>query len=426
MQSMYPTLTDTLKRANQLVLGHDSVDVGRNFESARPLSSDYNALYDDETDDDVTNSATAPLLSSREIARTTSATLAHAEKRARFGKADAKCILCRRELVPDKALAQPSLVVYGACEHVVHLACVAKTLRERHTSSFDENAWQKTCTACAVVGDDAVSRSSGTHAKWLEDARDPQTILRGFKARFTKESGGMSYDEFKHTTASDDVKCYILGLSDNGSGSGGKEALMRWIPGLTAMAKQHEASKESQAQLRERVLSSASFVELMVQRGRTLDDVLALAEGSLLQLYRCGVQRLADLRRIGFNPITHLSKPSIAAKVPAWQLYDLYDMKFEHFISDSSAGGFELLPRDVCESVRLRAPEWTLLGATAERFAALHVDARHLAHMMLPVAKWEKYLCLERAHLPALGINTHADFVNTMGWDPAHHLCPPK
>jgi len=314
------------------------------------------------------------------------------------------------------------------------------------SSSFNESVWQSTCATCALN-----DKENGLIAE--NTARDPQSILRSFKTRFTRDSGGQSYDQLKKIEASEEVKIYILGglvqQKQSRVTAAAGAAISSIAPGLRKIGsniasrmKRTDAQiedeererllEESQKALQramdltpeEELLRSAAFEDLLFQRGRTVDDVFALQEGSLLQLYRCGVQSFDTLKELGFNPVMHLRGKQTSDKVPVWQLHDLYGFKFEHLVEDEAAGGFAMTVRDICEMVTMLAPEWALIGATASKLIALQMDLRSAALLGLPLQQWEKYLALEPAHFHAIGIRTRHHFVNVMKWDETSPLCP--
>jgi len=370
------------------------------------------------------------------------ARIAYNEVHARYeGKT---CAVCKKLLSRGDELL-PSLVVFGRCSHVVHLACVSAQLSTQ--KQYSESQWQESCAACVLRGTDA--DADETLRLQNVGARDPDTILRSFKTRFTRDSGGQSYDHLKTVEASDGVKLYILGATlqqqqsrVTAAASAALSSIAPRLKGLGSTIASRIKRTDNQLEEDERekqrrdeeehdgatpedtLLRSAAFEDLMLAKGRTFDDVLSLEEGSLLQLYRCGIQSIDTLRELGFNPVLHIKGARTAAKVPVWQLHDLYGFTFEQLVDHEHEGGFGMTARDVCEMVSMLAPEWALIGATAHKLVALQMRVDGAAALQLPLHHWEKYLGLEPAHLQAIGITTRHDFVNVMNWDAKSPLCP--
>lgn len=265
--------------------------------------------------------------------------------------------------------------------------------------------------------------------------------LNSFKVRFAKAHDGQNYDEFKSMHASHALKRYLL-CGKPPTQSIASVALKTLAPTrisahLTNIAsrlktlrmssiettqsehgEEHDEGDEIDSEIRTR-----PFSELMLLRGRTLDDVLALEEGNLLQLYRCGVNRYDDLLALGFNPVLHL-RGAKTPKTPAWQLADLYDFTFEHLVHEESKGGFAMPVRDVARFVGMLPAEWSIVGATAGKMIALGMDKTHAALLRMSLSQWEKYLRFHPAHLHALKITTREDFTQLMHWDEQSELCP--
>jgi hypothetical protein len=349
-----------------------------------------------------------------------------------------RCAVCHRSIMNDaddysQEHAHSSLVLFSHCSHVVHLGCVAAQLRQMSLNQFAERAWQHSCAACALGNTDDAEAAEADNAR----------ILRSFKVHFAKQHRGQSYDKLKQTPASLELKRYILSAKPEAPSA--VSALASLVPAslsasIAGVASRLRAKRRGVAAADDDDAAAAPlqmpknealdeeirenhFIDLMLKYKRTLDDVLALEEGSLLQLYRCGVQSYDDLRALDFDPLRHLRGES-TLKTPAWQMHDLYGFRFEHLVEAEEEGGYGMPVEDVAKFIDMRPREWSLIGASAAKFIGLQMNIKTAAHFRMTLEHWQKYLHLQPAHLQGLGVYTRRDFVETMRWDAHSPLCP--
>jgi len=326
------------------------------------------------------------------------------------------CSVCNERLLTASLELSSSLVVFGACRHVVHLGCVSQRLR---AGTFDETA----CARC-VLGVGAGSQSSDT-----TECRNADSILRSFKTRFAQQYSGQSYDKLKATPASHELKRYVLCETASPGGIGTSIASL--APASLRKLAQHIAQRTPASSTSvdsdvDDELRNSYFMDCLRRRRRTFDELMSLKDCNLLQLYRCGVQSFSDLCELGFLPSMHIKGASTADKIPVWQLVDLYGFRFEHMVDVTMPDNFGMPARDVAEFVHMLPPEWALIGATADKFLALQLDARHAAMLNMSVDQWQRYLGLQLAHVVALGLTSRAKFVELMRWEASSELCPDK
>jgi len=369
------------------------------------------------------------------------------------------CSICYQKLLISDKNLHHSLVVFSKCKHVVHLSCVVSKIKILGEGDFSESEWRQTCADCLINseqsgGSSAIAPKDSEQYLNYEHEERCKEYLKSFKVRFAKMHNGQDYDKFRDSMASHDLKRYILCGSPNRSSSKSASAASKMasaaisslVPSRVTMhltniasrlrMKRIENMEESEVGDSEPLtavregeddidyqIRTTAFVDLMFTRNRTFDDVLALEDGNLLQLFRCGVQSYDDLRALGFNPVLHLLGAK-TPKVPAWQLHDLYDFTFNHLVGKEENGGFAMPIRDVLDFVDMMPPEWALIGTTAAKLISLQIRKEHTAKFRMTLSQWIRYLNLEPAHIPALGIVNRDDFVELMKWDAKSSLCP--
>jgi hypothetical protein len=278
--------------------------------------------------------------------------------------------------------------------------------------------------------------------------RSPALLLKMFKTRFAREHSGQSYDSLKTTPASMAIRRLLLCDPIGGSRKGifsivVPTKLNQWADSFLSSVRSGNVQKDAETAAEgalavaeaaadngdeiATLIRNNSFFECLVNRKRSFDDILSLPDGSLLQLYRCGVKSYTDLVTLGFDPKFHIRGAATEAKVPVWQLYDLYGFRFERLVDDEGSGGFALPLRDVAESVKMRPPEWALIGASASKFVAMRMNAVAASKLDMTLDQWQRYMDLKLEHAHALGATqSRRVFVEVLKWDADSEWCPAK
>lgn len=364
-------------------------------------------------------------------------------KQNRSDLCDIVCAFCVLPISSKEGDVTASYTVFAVCNHVAHLKCVAlkavtlgKDAMNAAPDSFFSGSSRHDGTLCMKCIMDAIAvRDSSLGAPHVHrECRDPGELLHSFKMKYHKDTNKL-YDSVKTEPVSRSEKIRLLRApaynepyaltKQIGSVAGAIRAK------LTGVVKDEDDEDPTvkHNQLVDRINAyleeeGEGFLKCMQELERTIDDILCVDGADLLLLYRCGIRRLEDLESLGFNQMRHFSI-DMRRKIPPWQMYDLYGLRVQKMI-DRGVGGWGLQMRNLCDdTVRsFRAKEWAMIGADIELFISLGMNLDHLIKFNFKPDVWERYFGMQKAHLSALGVNTHFEFVTKLGWPKTHEWCP--
>lgn len=149
-------------------------------------------------------------------------------------------------------------------------------------------------------------------------------------------------------------------------------------------------------------LYGAEFVDAMRENHRSIDDIFATLRYTIAHVWNAGVQTMDDLRKIGFDPVRHLTR-KLRAVFPIHFLVERYQL---------GAKDFDTMTNEQFAACDFDRNEIAILGVDANFLTARKFGAAQLAQMKsMKLDDWIGYAGLHVSHAIAMGFRA-ADVKN--------------
>jgi len=346
-----------------------------------------------------------------------------------------KCASCSHEIEREVSFAY-----FGRCKHVMHLHCVAASIRRIFPSASNNNSADQQPLMRLCAGGEASVCFECSLAKLLAEAKNPsirtavdpasmlkyrdrKLLLAEYKSAYNV-AASTQYDTYKEQNAPDLVVRTLLYAGKQQQAS----FLVQWskkaLDTLRAAATTAESGGSSDPAAaaamsdnggEPRLPKPHEFINVACGMNRSLDDMFATNCGYLIEIYRAGARTANDLAALRFNFARHMAQLS-KTRAPVWQYVDLYNISLSNLLNE---GGMTLAT--IAKEFKFTAREWALLGARASTLLSM-LDSSIIAAMHLSLDEWRKFLDLQYSHLHALQITTRAQF-EAVGWDANDEWC---
>lgn len=297
-----------------------------------------------------------------------------------------------------------------SCNHAVHATCFvacANACRRASSQSLDLPAMMTGgrgyCVHCRSASGSAGSQGeTSTDPELSRDHCYQKMLHKHWRAYPT------SRDSFEMNDLPVALLWKIIGSKSSSSSMTG---LARSLRTLIPSSRPLEYRERIEARRRDvDITSRARFVELLVESGRTLDEILLETDVNIAQLYAAGVTDMDLLFKIGFSPARHL-QPEHRERLPVFFLSSYMQLDYATHIKPTRMDALSLA------QLSLTKEELRLLGIDASVLVQAGLNSRSFRKFGLSFLRgWRHFMGLEISHVISAHISA-TDITRLKKWN---------
>lgn len=320
---------------------------------------------------------------------------------------DVYCGVCNVIMKPPQGAAYGVL----SCGHRTHLACL---LRFAVNSSRRLALPEESIGGSAHCGHcrEQVSMFGGCSENTNPETR-AEVCMRKLREKHAS-SYAMNADKIAEAQPTPEMINEMLGIKKSNSVISSLLSVAKNVKsaaaerGWAANVDAEETDEQIETKKWREMPTGREFVDEMLARKRTIDDIFATFKYALPHLYSAGVQTLDELKQLGFNAAIHLDKKAYGAVAPVFFLVSRYGLSYANSVAD--------LCVDQIAQLGLSARELLVLGIDAPLLMQTGITKRELISFDIAPSNWVKFLSLQPSHLVVMGFKRARDFAADEKW----------